>query len=164
MIISLILAVDEQNGIGKNNQLLCHLPADLKYFKQTTIGHDIVMGRKTYESVGRLLPGRTNIIITRNPDFKIEGAVIANSVEEAIHYAKSHQENELFIKGGGEIFKLSMKYTDRIYLTRIHHTFDGDTFFPELDKEKWKQVKEEKHLADEKNKYDYSFLVYEKIK
>jgi len=164
MIISLILAADEQNGIGKNNQLLCHLPADLKYFKQTTIGHDIVMGRKTYESVGRLLPGRTNIIITRNPDFKIEGAVIANSVEEAIHYAKSHQENELFITGGGEIFKLSMKYTDRIYLTRIHHTFDGDTFFPELDKEKWKQVKEEKHLADEKNKYDYSFLVYEKIK
>jgi dihydrofolate reductase len=161
MIISLILAADEKNGIGKNNQLLCHLSSDLKYFKQTTTGHHIVMGRKTYESVGKPLPNRTNIVITRSQS-TIEGCVVVNSLEAAIDYAKHNNEQELFITGGGIIFDLSLHIANRIYLTRIHHTFDADVFFPELNLEDWEEIKNEKHLADEKNEYDYSFIVYQR--
>jgi dihydrofolate reductase len=161
MIISLIVAADEKNGIGKNNQLLCHLSSDLKYFKQTTTGHHIVMGRKTYESVGKPLPNRTNIVITRSQT-TIEGCVVVNSLEAAIAYAKSNNEHELFITGGGVIFNLSLHAAHRIYLTRIHHTFDADVFLPELDLEDWEEVKNEKHSADEKNEYDYSFIVYQR--
>jgi dihydrofolate reductase len=161
MIISLIVAADEQNGIGKNNQLLCHLPADLKYFRLTTTGHHIVMGRKTYESVGRPLPNRTNIVITRNADLKIEGCVIKTSLEEAIAYAKANNETELMITGGGVIFDQALPIANRIYLTRIHHTFDADTFFPTIGPE-WKLAKNERHEADEKNGYPFSFQVFEK--
>jgi len=161
MIISLIVAADEHNGIGKNNQLLCHLPADLKYFRLTTTGHHIVMGRKTYESVGRPLPNRTNIVITRNPDLKIEGCIVKTSLQDAINYAKANGETELMITGGGVIFTEALPITNRIYLTRIHHTFDADTFFPELGEE-WKLVKNERHEADEKNPYPFSFQVFEK--
>ena len=161
MNISLIVVVDEKNGIGKNNQLLCHLPADLKYFKQTTTGHHIVLGRKTYESVGKPLPNRTNIVITRSAK-NIDGCIIKESIEDAIAFAKANNENELFITGGGTVYDLTLQLADKIYITQVHHTFDADTFFPHFDKQDWLEVKNEFHKADEKNMYDYSFIVYQR--
>jgi dihydrofolate reductase len=161
MIISLIVVVDEKNGIGKNNQLLCHLPADLKYFKQTTTAHHIVLGRKTYESVGKPLPNRTNIVITRSSK-NIEGCIIKESIEDAIAFAKANNENELFITGGGTVYDLTLQLADRIYITQVHHTFDADTFFPHFDKQDWLEIKNEFHKADEKNQFDFSFIVYQR--
>jgi dihydrofolate reductase len=160
MIISIIVAADQNNGIGKGNQLLCHLPADLKYFKQTTSGHHIVMGRNTYESIGRPLPNRVNVVVTRNKELEIAGCVIKHSLQEAIDFAKAAGETELFITGGGTIYKEGMNLANRIYITRIAHSFDADTFFPELDTHIWKLEKEEKHPADEKNAYAFSFQVW----
>lgn len=162
MIISLIVIADENNGIGKNNQLLCHLPADLKYFKQTTMGHTIVMGRKTYESIGKPLPGRTNIVISRQTDLAIEGCLVLPHLEDAINYAKARGETELYITGGGTIYELTLPLADKVYLTRLHHQFDVDTFFPALHGNDWSCVKDERHSQDEKNKYDYSFQVYQR--
>jgi dihydrofolate reductase len=164
MIVSMVVAADEGNGIGLDNKLLCHLPADLKYFKAVTSGHCIVMGRKTYDSIGRPLPNRTNIIITRNTSLQLEGCVVVNSMEDAIAYAKSNDETELCIIGGGSLYKETLDLTDRVYLTRIHHTFTADTFFPELAPEQFKLVKNEHHEADEKNAYAYSFQVFDRIK
>lgn len=159
MIISLIVVVDEKNGIGKNNQLLCHLPADLKYFKQITYGHHILMGRKTFEALGKPLPNRTNIVISRTTN-SIEGCVVKPTLEEGIDFAKANNEQELFITGGGIIFDLALKLADKMYITQIHHSFDADTFFPHFDKHDWKELKNEFHKADEKNLYDFSFIVY----
>jgi dihydrofolate reductase len=161
MIISLIVAADEQNGMGKNNQLLCHLPADLKFFRLTTTGHHIVMGRKTYESVGRPLPNRTNIVISRDENLKIEGCIVKPSLEAAVDYARSNNETELMITGGGIIFEQSMSIANRIYLTLIHHVFDADVFFPAMGLE-WKMMKNERHEADEKHPYAFSFQTFEK--
>lgn len=129
MLISIIVIADENNGIGKNNQLLCHLPADLKYFKQTTLGHTIVMGRKTFESIGKPLPGRTNIVISRQTDLAIEGCLVLPHLGDAINHAKASGETELFITGGGTIYELTLPLADKVYLTRLHHQFDADTFF-----------------------------------
>ena len=161
MIISLIVAADEKNGIGKNNQLLCHLSADLKYFKQITTGHHIVLGRKTYESIGKPLPNRTNIVISRS-DNLIEGCVVKPTIDEAIAFAKQNKEHELFITGGGTVYEMTMHLADKIYLTKIHHSFDADTFFPHFDKQDWLETKNEFHKADEKNQYDFSFIVYQR--
>lgn len=161
MILSIIVAADEQNGIGKNNELLCHLPADLKYFKQTTSGHCILMGRKTYESIGKPLPNRTNIVLSADPNLKIDGCKVVASIEAAITIAKQQNETELFITGGGSIYKQYLSEVNRVYLTRIHHTFDADTFFPELN-DQWTLTQSTKHLPDEKNNYAYSFELYEK--
>lgn len=161
MIISLIVAADENNAIGNQNQLLCHLPADLKYFRQTTTGHHIVMGRKTFESVGRPLPNRVNIVISHTQGLAIEGCVVLNSLEAAIAYAKDAGESELFITGGGNIFNQSMAIANRIYLTRIYNSFTADTFFPDFGEE-WNLIQDEVHEADEKNPFNYSFQVYEK--
>ena len=161
MKISMIVAADEQNGIGKNNELLCHLPADLKHFKTLTTGHAILMGRKTYESIGKPLPNRTNIVISRNTN-SIEGCFVFNSIAAGIAYAKTLLETELFIVGGDSIYKQSLPLTQTIYLTRTHHTFEADAFFPMLAAN-WQLVNEMKHLADEKNKFDYSFQVFEKV-
>lgn len=163
MIISMLLAADEANGIGVNNQLLCHLPADLKYFKQVTTGHCIAMGRKTYDSIGKPLPNRTNIVITRNKDLQIEGCVMVHSVEEAIAYARAQNETELVIIGGGVIFEETLPLARKIYFTRIHHTFEADTFFPVLKESEFRQTKNEYHEADEKNKYPFSFQVFERL-
>lgn len=160
MIISLIAAADKNSGIGKNNELLCHLPADLKYFKQTTTGHTIVMGRKTYESIGRPLPGRTNIVISRDSTLNIEGCVVKPGIEAAIEYARNLNETELFITGGGTIYELTLPLADKVYLTRIEHTFEADTFFPSLNPDDWEIEHSEPHLQDEKNKFDYTFMVY----
>ena len=161
MLISLIVATDENNAIGNNNQLLCHLPADLKYFKQTTTGHHIVMGRKTYESVGRPLPNRVNIVLSSNPDLVLEGCVVKTSLIEAVDFAQHAGETELFITGGGTIYNQALSMAHRIYLTRIHHTFEADTYFPKLG-HAWKAVKQEYHEADEKNMFPDTFEVYER--
>jgi dihydrofolate reductase len=161
MKISIIVAADEQNGIGKNNALLCHLPADLKYFKNLTTGHSILMGRKTFDSIGKPLPNRTNIVISRNTN-SIEGCFVFNSIEAGIAFAKKLKETELFIIGGDSIYAQVMSETDTIYLTRTHHVFDADAFFPPLASN-WKLTHETKNMADEKNKFDYSFQIFEKL-
>jgi dihydrofolate reductase len=162
MKISMVVAADENNGIGKNNQLLCHLPADLKYFKNLTTGHAILMGRNTYDSIGKPLPNRINIIISKKTK-NLEGCEVFSSIEDGIAYAKTINETELFIIGGDSIYKQSLQLTDTIYLTRIHHNFDADAFFPLLD-DKWKLNNTVKHLADEKNKYDYTFMEFSAAK
>jgi dihydrofolate reductase len=161
MIIAAIVVTDLNNGIGKDNQLLCHLPADLKFFKATTMGCPIIMGRKTYESIGRLLPGRKNVIITRSGDYKVDGAEIFHSVDGALKYLT---EEKIFITGGAEIFKVSMEYITEIYRTVIDHKFEADTFFPEINEREFKLVWQEPHKADEKNKYDFRFQKWERIK
>lgn len=161
MLISLIVATDENNAIGNQNQLLCHLPADLKYFKQTTSGHHIVMGRKTYESIGRPLPNRVNIVLSSNPELTLDGCVVLPSILEAVDTAQHAGEPELFITGGGTIYNQSLSMAHRVYLTRIHHAFEADTYFPKLG-HAWRLTQQERHEADEKNKYAYTFEVYER--
>lgn len=157
------MAIAEGNVIGNNNALLWHLPADLKFFKETTSGHHILMGRKTYESIGKPLPNRVNIVLTRDTSFKKEGIVTVHSLDEAIVYAIKGKEEELFIIGGGEIYKSSMAIADSIYLTKIDEVFEGDTFFPILTND-WKIVSEELGVLDEKNKLKHKFIRYEKSK
>ncbi len=161
IVISLLVAADEGNVIGKNNQLPWHLPNDLKYFKNLTWGLPIVMGRKTYESIGKPLPGRTNIVITRNKDYAAEGIVVVHTIEEALNVALQKGAKEIFVIGGAEIFNSVFDSAHRIYLTRIHHRFDGDVFFPELNGN-WQLVKKQKQAADEKNAYAHTFQVWEK--
>jgi dihydrofolate reductase len=153
MIIAAIFAADQNNAIGNKNQLLCHLPADLKFFKQTTMGFPIIMGRKTYESIGRILPGRRNLVITRSSDYRIEGAEIFHSVETAL---ASCTEERVFIIGGAEIFKLSFHLTDEIYRTMILHSFEADTYCPPFF-EDFERTENICHIRDEKNPYDYCF-------
>ena len=160
-MIALVVAIAENNVIGKDNQLIWHLPADLRHFKNITMGHPIIMGRKTYESIGKPLPGRTTIIITRQPDYNAEGCLVVNSVQEAVAGAKKLDE-QAYIIGGAEIYRQALDLTDTIYLTRIHQSFNGDTFFPELKPDMWETVSEEHHEPDEKNKYSYSFIKFER--
>ena len=161
MTVSIIVAIAENNAIGKNNQLLWHLPADLKYFKNTTAGHSIIMGRKTYDSVGKPLPNRRNIVVTRQ-DIKIAGCEVVKSIDEGIELCKG--ESEVFIGGGADIYRQSMDKTDRIYLTVVHKSFEADTFFPEIDYNKWEEIFHEDHPADEKNNIPYSFITLERMK
>jgi dihydrofolate reductase len=154
MIIAAIVAIDLNHAIGKNNQLLWHLPADLKFFKQTTMGCPIIMGRKTYQSIGKLLPGRKNIIITRNEDFKIEGAEIYQSLNDAISECDSEK---VFVIGGAEIYTLAMPMIKELYITIVKNKFDADTFFSKINTSQFNLVWEDCHEADEKNKFDYCF-------
>ncbi|MBK0404586.1 dihydrofolate reductase [Adhaeribacter sp. BT258] len=156
-MIALVVAMAENNVIGKNNQLIWHLPADLKHFKNLTTGHPIIMGRKTYESIGKPLPNRTNIVITRQEDFKPEGCLVAHSLPEALMLAQQLDAN-IFVIGGAEIYKQAMFLADTIYLTEVHHEFEGDTFFPEIDTLLWVETDREEHKADDKNPYDYAFV------
>jgi dihydrofolate reductase len=167
MKVSLIVAVSENGVIGKNNDLIWHLPNDMRFFKETTMGHHVIMGRKNFESIPhkyRPLPNRTNIIVTRQTDYKAQGCVVVNSIEAALEVAKQNGDTEPFIIGGGQIYKLALeaKMIDKIYLTKVHHSFDGDTFFPELDNS-WKEVERTDCKADEKHAHDYCFLTFEKI-
>ena len=155
MIVSIIVAIGENHAIGKNNQLLWHMPNDLKHFKDITSGRTIIMGRKTFDSVGKPLPRRRNIVVTRQ-DITIPGCEVVKSIEDGLALCKD--EDEVFIGGGAEIYKLAMHLTDRIYLTIIHKSFDADTFFPEIDKLEWKEVKREDFEPDEKNPLPYSFI------
>lgn len=157
MKISIIVAASKNNAIGKNNQLLWHLPNDMKFFKQTTWALPIVMGRKTFESLGgKPLNGRLNIIITNQRDYKTAGAVIVNSFEDAEFVAQQHNYKELMVIGGGEIYKQTLKKAHKIYLTRVDTIIDGDTFF-EFDTTNWKLVFADQHNADEKHLYNYTF-------
>lgn len=160
---SIIVAISDNNVIGKDNALLWRLSADMRFFKEKTTGHHIIMGRKTFESLGnRLLPNRTSIVISRNTDYQLpEGGILATSIENAI--AKVKNETEAFFIGGEQIYKSALPFVDTLYITRVHHTFDGDAFFPEIDKSQWKLVSSEHHKADEKNEYDYTFETYQRI-
>ena len=167
MIVSLIVAVSENGVIGKDNDLIWHLPKDMKFFKDTTMGHHVIMGRKNFESIPHKyspLPNRTNVIITRQADYTAEGCVVVNSVEAALEIAKQNGDTEPFIIGGGQIYKIALeqKLVDKIYLTKVYHSFEGDTFFPELNTE-WKQIERIDCKVDEKHAHDYSFLTFEKI-
>lgn len=162
MIISLLVAADEKNVIGKDNQLPWHLPNDLKYFKNQTWAMPILMGRKTFESIGKPLPGRKSIVITRNKDWQYENVDVVHSVEEALERAKEYGAREIFVIGGAEIFKTAFPQAGRIYLTRVHYLFDGDVYFPELSASDWNLVQSRFCHADEKNAYSHTFQVWER--
>lgn len=158
----IIVAIDEQNAIGRNGGLLCHLPNDLKHFKNITSGHTVVMGRRTYESLPKgALPNRVNIVITSDAAKNYPNCLVVRSLDEA--FEKAPGDKEIFIIGGGQLYGSSLGLTDKLYLTRIHHTFeDADTFFPKIDFSKWELVEKEEQNADEKHKYDYTFEMYER--
>lgn len=158
-MISLIAAVDENYGIGKNNQLLCHLPADLKYFKNMTMGKPIIMGRKTFESIGKPLPGRCNIVISRH-GVKMDGLFNVNSLTSAL--AVPTESDEIMVIGGATIYQQAMPYASRIYLTKIHHQFEPDVYFPAFDKTGWNCIETTFRPKDEKNEYDLTFYIYER--
>jgi dihydrofolate reductase len=158
MIKSIIVAKADNHVIGKDNDLVWSMPADLKHFRSTTMGHFIIMGRKTLEATQKPLPGRTSIVITRNKDYKAEGCLVFNSLQEAFKLAEEHKQEEVFILGGAEIYRQSMDIADKIYLTEIKEKFDGDAFFPEIDYSKWIEIKREEHEPDEKNPHPYAFV------
>lgn len=159
-MLSILVAMDKNNTIGKNNQLPWHLPADLAYFKRITMGHSIVMGRKTFESIGKPLPGRKNIILTRDSEYQAEGCHVIHSISAIKEMNK--KTAEIFIIGGAELFNQTLSFVDKLYITEIESTFEGDTFFPSLDESEWSLVSKEKGKKDEKNPYDYYFSVYER--
>ncbi|WP_059170875.1 dihydrofolate reductase [Bacillus sp. FJAT-27445] len=158
-MISFIWAMDRNRVIGKENKLPWHIPEDLKFFKSSTMGHPIAMGRKTFVSIGRPLPGRENIIITRNKEYSNDGCTVLHSIEEFVEYCRENEE-EYFVIGGAEIFKEMFPYADKLYITLIHVEFEGDTFFPEFDLEEWELLSSEKGPRNEKNPYDYEFRIY----
>ena len=162
MIISTIVATAKNNVIGKDNDIPWYLPADLKYFKKTTLNHHIIMGRNCFESIGRPLPNRTNIVVTRNPFFVATGCVVAHSIAEALEIAKNNGENEAFIIGGGIIYEQSIDFWDKIYLTEVDLEVAGDVFFPKINLSEWEEISCEAHLKDEKNTMDYIFKIFER--
>lgn len=164
MIISSIVAMAKGRVIGNNNEIPWYLPADFAYFKRTTLNHHIVMGRNCYESIGRPLPKRTNIIVTRNPFYVVSGCIVVHSVEEALNLAGNNGEDEVFIIGGGEIYAQTMHLAHKLYITEVDLEAAGTVFFPEISETDWHLVSEEKHLKDEKNEYDYVFKIYERKK
>jgi dihydrofolate reductase len=159
-MLSTIVAASENNVIGKDNQLLWHLPDDLKHFKRTT-GHHVITGRKTFESQGKPLPHRTNIIVTRNPDYRAEGCLVVNSLDRALELAQA--DDEPFIIGGEQIYRMALQLVERIYLTRVHAEFDGDTFFPELEMDQWKEISREYYSKDERNEYPFSIIILDRV-
>lgn len=161
-MITIIAAIAENNALGKDNDLIWHLPSDLKRFKNLTTGHYILMGRNTFESIGKPLPNRTSVIITRNKDYVQEGCLIAHSLEEALEI--SSHETHVFIIGGAQIYKEAMQkgLADALEITLVHQNFEADVYFPEIDNTVWKQTACTFYKADEKNKLDYSFIRFEK--
>ena len=155
-MLSIIVALSDNNVVGKENKLPWKLSADLKRLKAITMGHHLIMGRLTWESLGRPLPGRTNVVITSDRNYKAEGGVVVRSLAEAINV--SFQDDEAFIFGGGKVFKEALPLVDKIYMTRVHAKVDGDAFFPALAMNEWREIEREDFKADEKNQYDYSFI------
>jgi dihydrofolate reductase len=171
MILSIIAAVAKNNVIGGGNTLLWNLPSDMKHFRETTSGHTVIMGRKTYESIGRPLPNRKNIVITRDATYAKDGIDVVNSLEEAIRlvtleHGKEFEENqdevEAFVIGGGEIYKQAMEKANKLYITEVHQEFEGDTVFPTIDKEVWQEINRSDLETDEKNSIAYSFVEYKR--
>jgi dihydrofolate reductase len=160
VLISIIAAMDRNRLIGSNNQLPWHLPADLAHFKAVTMGKPVIMGRKTYESIGRPLPGRTNIVLTRSADFQPEGVLLAESLENAIETVVA--EDEVMIIGGSSVYKHALPLADRLYLTYVEDSYQGDAWFPDFDIEEWQLVASEEHRADAKNSSDYRFVTYQR--
>lgn len=160
--ITIIAAIAKNNALGKDNDLIWHLPADLKRFKKVTTGHHILMGRNTYESIGKPLPNRTTVIITRNKNYKADGCIVVDSIEKAIEVASI--DEHIFIIGGAQIYKqtIASNLVDQLDITQVHHQFEADVFFPEIELNHWKEMSREDFKADEKNKYDYSFIRYQK--
>tara|TARA_B100000945_G_scaffold263336_1_gene222110 strand:+ start:626 stop:1129 length:504 start_codon:yes stop_codon:yes gene_type:complete len=166
MIVSIIVAASTNNVIGKDNDLIWHMPNDMNFFKETTQARHVIMGRKNFESIPhkfRPLPNRTNIIVTRDVNYRAEDVLVVNSLEDGIDFAKSNNEIEAFVIGGGEIYKLALERNliDKIYLTRIHHNFEGDTYFPDLSN-LWKVTNRKDCYKDDRHAYDYSYLTLEK--
>lgn len=159
-MITLIAAAGENNELGKDNDLVWHLPDDFKRFKKLTTGHHIIMGRKTFESFPKPLPNRTHIVITRNKNYQKEGAVVVHSLDEAL--LKAQNDPQPFVIGGGEIYKVAIDTADKIELTRVYGTFEADTYFPKIDMNKWQLISEEKHPKDNKHNYAFSYLTYER--
>ena len=162
MTVKLIVAKAENNAIGKGNDLIWHLPNDFKFFKKTTLGHTLIMGRKTFDSIGRPLPGRTTIIITRDKNYTKEGCKIAYSIEEALNMVEN--DDTPFIAGGATIYQqaLDSNLVDEMIISEVHKSFDADVFFPEFSKSEWVEISRENHSADEKHKYNFSFVHYKK--
>ena len=159
-MLSIIVAVARNNVIGKDNKLIWHLPEDLKRFKRITTGHTIIMGRKTFESLGRVLPNRTHIVLSKDTDFKVqdENVQVINDISLLGEYISSEEEN--FVIGGASIYKLLMPYTSKMYITKINQEFEGDVFFPEIEEKDWGVVETQKGITDEKNVYDYEYVTY----
>ena len=160
--LTIIAAASINNVIGHDNRLIWNIPKDLKRFKELTQNHSVIMGRKTFESLPYPLPNRLNIVVTRNAEYYNDGIIICKSIKEALNHCKN--DPQPFIIGGGQIYKIALenKLVDKVYLTKIHHSFDGDTFFPYLEKEKWKEIDRSFYARDEKHKYDFTFLTYDK--
>lgn len=163
MKISCIVAIAQDNVIGKDNDIPWYLPADLQYFKKTTLNHPIIMGRNCYSSIGRPLPKRTNIIITRDPYFISSNCVVCHSIEQGLEAAYNEGAQEAFIIGGGMIYDQTKDLWDKLYLTEVDLKTEGDVFFPEINMDDWKLMKEEKHVSDEKNEYNYTFKTLERV-
>ncbi|MBD3903602.1 dihydrofolate reductase [Chryseobacterium sp. Ch-15] len=159
---TIVVAMGEKNEIGSGNQLLWHLPKDLKHFKDLTSGHPIIMGRKTYESIGKALPNRTNIVVSRKKNWFQEGVLIVGSLKEAVKFAKKIDEN-IFIIGGGNVYEQTMEIADRLEVTLVKANLEADTYFPKINSEFWKMTSEICHEKDEKNQYDFCFQTYEKV-
>jgi dihydrofolate reductase len=163
MRISLLVAMDENRGIGIENRLPWHISTDLKRFKSLTMGHCLLMGRKTYESIGRALPGRKMIVITRNHSYQADGCLIAHSIDEGLKIAATSRESEVFVIGGGEIFSQTINSAERLYLTRIHTQVDSDVYFPVIDDSQWRQIESTTYPAGEKDQYPHTYCVLEKL-
>lgn len=159
-MITIIAAAGENNELGKDNDLVWHLPNDFKRFKQLTTGHHIIMGRKTFESFPKPLPNRVHIVITRNKNYQKEGIIVVSSIEEALEKAK--EDSQPFIIGGGEIYKQSLPFAKKMELTRVHGTFEADTFFPDVDKDDWRLLNKEFHEKDERHKYAFTYETWVK--
>lgn len=164
LIISAIVALGENRVIGVDNRLPWHLPADLKRFKTITTGHPILMGRKTFQSIGRALPHRTNIVITHDKNFFEKDVIVVNSIEEGLYQAKQLETKEIFVIGGAQIYQQALPYLERIYLTVVHCQPAGNAFFPELIESEWREIESITYPADDKNNYAYSFLTLERVK
>lgn len=163
MIISCIVAKAKNNVIGKDNEIPWYLPADLKYFKKVTTGHPVIMGRNCYVSIGKPLPNRTNIIITRDPFFISSNCLIAKSIKEALVHAYNTGAEEAFIIGGGQIYEQTMSLCNKLYVTEVDIEVEGDVFFPKIEADEWSLLSEESHKSDEKNEYNYTYKVYERV-
>lgn len=160
MSVSIIVAFDENRLIGRDNQLPWHLPADLKHFKEITMGHHMIMGRRTFESIGKALPGRTSVVITRQLDLQFEGCIMASSLEDAIQKCPANED--VFVIGGADVFNQAMRLCDKLHTTLIHHQFEGDTHFPELDPKVWQVTSRVDYQPDEKNPWSYSYIDYKR--
>lgn len=164
MRISIIFAMDEKHGIGYKNKLPWHLPADLRQFRKITMGHHVIMGRKTFQSIGKPLTGRKNIIVTRNPHFEVDDCIVVHSIDQGLAIARSNGEAEIFIIGGGEIFTQALPRADRIYLTMVHTVSNSDVYFPKFDETVWQLIDSQYYPADAENKYPMTFMILEREK